>query len=53
MEAVVLPVQDEVELVTWMLYPEGERSAAVSLALEVAALVSADTWSREALELVP
>lgn len=44
--AAVVPVQDEVELVTWMLYPEGEPSAAISLALEVASLVSADTWSR-------
>lgn len=44
--AAVVPVKDEVELTTWMLYPEGEPSAAVSLALEVASLVSADTWSR-------
>lgn len=43
--AAVVPVEDEVELVTWMLYPDGEPSAAVSLALEVASLVSADTWS--------
>lgn len=44
--AAVVPVEDEVGLITWMLYPDGEPSAAVSLALEVAALVSADTWSR-------
>lgn len=44
--AAVVPVQGEAELVTWMLYPEGEPSAAVSLALEVASLVSADTRSR-------
>lgn len=44
--AAVVPVEDEVELITWILYPDGEPSAAVSLALEVAALVSADTWSR-------
>lgn len=44
--AAVVPVQDEVELITWMLYPEGEPSAAVSLALEMASLVKADTWSR-------
>ncbi len=48
--AAVVPVQDEVQLMTWMLYPEGEPSAAVSLALEVAALVSADTWSRVVCE---
>ena len=50
--AAIVPVQDEVELVTWMLYSEGEPSAAVSLALEVASLVSADTWSRIALDPV-
>lgn len=44
--AAVVPLKDEVELTTWMLYPEGEPSAAVSLALEIASLVAADTWSR-------
>ena len=44
--AAVVPVEDEVELMTWMLYPEGEPSSAVLLALEVASLVSADTWPR-------
>lgn len=48
--AAVVPVEDEVELMTWMLYPEGEPSAAVSLALEVASLVSAETWSRVVFE---
>jgi len=48
--AAVVPIQHGVELITWMLYPEGEPSAAVSLALEVASLVSADTWSRVVLE---
>ncbi len=44
--AAVVPVQDEVQLITWMVYPEGEPSAAVALALELASLVSADTLSR-------
>lgn len=48
--AAVVPVQDEVELITWMLYPAGESSAAVSLAIEVALLIGADTWSRAAPE---
>lgn len=48
--AVLVPVQDDVELMTWMLYPEGEPSTAVSLALEVASLVNADNWSRVAPE---
>lgn len=43
--AAAVRVQDEVELITWMIYPEGEPSAAVTLALELASLVSADTWS--------
>ncbi len=48
--AAVVPVEDEVELITWLFYPEGEPSAAVSLALELASLVSADTWSRLVFE---
>ena len=42
--AAVVLIQEEVELVTWMLYRE-EPSAAVSMALEVASLVSSDNWS--------
>lgn len=44
--AAVVPMQEKVELVTWMFYPEAEPSAAVALAFEVASLVDADTWTR-------
>ena len=42
-EALMLPlVEDDAELVTWILYREGQSSPAVSLVLEIAADVAAE-----------
>lgn len=46
----IVPLQEEVELVTWILYADGEPSPAASLALAVAASVEAGAKSPVELE---